>query len=161
MPSFDIVCKTDVHEVDNALANVTREIGQRFDFKGSKSKITREGNEITVLADDELKLKQLHELLRGHLARRHVPAEAVSFKKPEAAAGNMVRQTGTIAQGIPQELGKKIAKEIKSSKLKVQVAIQGDALRVSGKKKDDLQDAIALVKDMKTDQPLQYDNFRD
>ncbi len=160
MPSFDITSKTDVNEVDNALNGITREISQRFDFKGSSCTIERSDNEITVLADDDLKLKQMHELLKVHFTRRKLDAGACEFNTPEKASGNKVRQTIAIKQGIDKELAKKIVKDIKGSKLKVQVAIQGDELRVTGKKIDDLQAAIAHVKDMGIEQPLQYDNFR-
>jgi hypothetical protein len=161
MPSFDIVSKTDVHEVDNALNSVTREIGQRFDFKGSKCSVERKENEIVILADDDLKLKQMHELLKVHLTRRKVDAGALEFKPPEKASGNTLRQTVVIRQGIDKELAKKLVKAIKDSKMKVQPAIQGDELRVSGKKIDDLQAAIALIKGLNIEQPLQYVNFRD
>lgn len=161
MPSFDIVSKTDVHEVDNALNSVTREIVQRFDFKGSKCSVERKENEITVLADDDLKLKQMHELLRVHLTRRKLDSGALEFKTPEKASGNTLRQTILIKQGIDKDLARTLVKEIKNSKLKVQAAIQGDELRVTGKKIDDLQEAIAMVKDLKIEQPLQYLNFRD
>lgn len=157
MPSFDIVSKTDVHEVDNALNSVSREIGQRFDFKGSKCSVERKENEIVILADDDLKLKQMHELLKVHLTRRKVDAGALEFKAPEKASGNTLRQTVVIRQGIDKEL----VKAIKDSKMKVQPAIQGDELRVSGKKIDDLQAAIALIKGLNIEQPLQYVNFRD
>ncbi len=160
MPSFDITSKTDVNEVDNALNGITREISQRFDFKGSSCTIDRSDNEITILADDDLKLKQMHELLKVHFTRRKLDAGACDFNTPEKASGNKVRQTIAIKQGIDKELAKKIVKDIKGSKLKVQVAIQGDELRVTGKKIDDLQAAIAHVKDMGIEQPLQYDNFR-
>ncbi len=161
MPSFDIVSRTDLTEVDNALNALTREIGQRFDFKGSKSSIARENEVLTILADDDMKLRQMHELLKGHLTRRKVDAGALEFKDPEKAAGQSVRQKVVVRQGVPQDLAKKIVKEVKSSKMKVQVAIQGDELRVSGKKRDDLQDAIQMVKDMNLGLPLQYVNFRD
>lgn len=161
MPSFDIVSKTDMQEVDNALANLTREIGQRFDFKNSKTSIEREESVITILADDDMKLKQVQELLRGHLTRRKVDAAALDFGKPQAASGNMVRQVVTVREGIDRELAKRLTKEIKASKLKVQVAVQGDELRVTGKKIDDLQATIAHVKGLGIEQPLQYINFRD
>jgi len=161
MPSFDIVSETDLTEVDNAIAGMQREIGQRYDFKGSKCSIERKDSILTIMADDDLKLRQMHELLSTYLTRRKVDPGACDLGTPEKAGGNMIRQTVTIKQGIAQDLGKKIVKELKSSKLKVQVAIQGDTLRVTGKKRDDLQDAIALVKDMGIDQPLQYENFRD
>ncbi|MDO9125433.1 MAG: YajQ family cyclic di-GMP-binding protein, partial [Parvibaculum sp.] len=138
MPSFDIVSKTDFAEIDNALQNVAREIGQRYDFKGSHCSVERKDQELTILADDDLKLKQMHELLQGHLARRNVEAGVLDYKEPEKAAGQSVRQKVAIREGLDKELAKRIVKDIKGSGLKVQVAIQGDELRVSGKKRDDL-----------------------
>ena len=161
MPSFDIVSKTDIPEVDNALGNIRREIETRFDFKGSKCSIERKDNTLTLLADDEPKLNQMHELLKIHLTRRKVDPSALDFKTLERASGDTVRQEIIVKQGIEKELAKRLVKDIKDSKLKVQVAIQGDELRVSGKKRDDLQEAIAFVKGLKVDQPLQYLNFRD
>ena len=161
MPSFDIVSRTELPEVDNALNAMRREIEQRFDFKGSKCSIEREDTLLTILADDDLKLRQMHELLKGHLTRRKIDAGALEFQEPEKAAGQSLRQKIVVRQGVPTELGKKIVKEIKASKLKVQVAIQGEELRVTGKKRDDLQAAIQAVKAMKLDLPLQYVNFRD
>jgi uncharacterized protein YajQ (UPF0234 family) len=138
-----------------------REIGTRYDFKGSNCSIERADTVLTIRADDDFKLKQVQELLRGHLARRNVDAGAFDFGKPEKAAGNTLRQTITIRQGIDRDLAQQVVKAIKGAKLKVQVAIQGDELRVSGKKRDDLQEAIALVKSLEIEQPLQYVNFRD
>ncbi len=161
MPSFDIVSETDLNEVDNALAGMVREIGQRYDFKGSKCSIERRDAVLTIVADDDMKLRQMHELLSTYLTRRKIEAGACDLGTPEKAAGNTIRQLVTVKQGIAQDLSKKIVKELKGSKLKVQVSIQGDSLRVTGKKRDDLQDAIAFVKDLKIDQPLQYENFRD
>lgn len=162
MPSFDIVSKTDIHEIDNALAGVRREIETRFDFKGSRCTVERNENDITLLADDEPKLQQMQELLRVYVTRRKLEAAALDFsKKPERAAGDALRQVVTVKQGIAQDLAKTIVKGIKDSKMKVQVSIQGDELRVTGKKRDDLQDAIQLVRGMKIEQPLQYINFRD
>lgn len=161
MPSFDIVSKTDLAEVDNALANMVREMGQRYDFKGSQSKIERKESEITINADDDLKLKQMHELLQGHLARRKIDAGAIDYKTPEKAAGQAVRQKAIIRQGIDKELAKRLIKEIKDAKFKVQVSIQGDELRVTGKKRDDLQAVIEHTKGLSIEQPLQYVNFRD
>ncbi|PKQ04094.1 MAG: YajQ family cyclic di-GMP-binding protein [Alphaproteobacteria bacterium HGW-Alphaproteobacteria-12] len=161
MPSFDIVSKTDLAEIDNALQNVMREVGQRYDFKGSSCSVERKEQEIVIQADDDLKLKQMHELLQGHLARRQIEAGILDYKEPEKAAGQSVRQKVAIREGIDKELGKRIVKDIKGAKLKVQVAIQGDELRVSGKKRDDLQAAIQFVKELKIDQPFQYVNFRD
>jgi cyclic-di-GMP-binding protein len=161
MPSFDIVSKIDLAEVDNALANMTREMSQRYDFKNSKSKIARTDAEITLDADDDLKLKQMHELLQGHLARRKIDAGILDYKTAERAAGQAVRQKAVIRQGIDRELAKRLVKEIKDGKLKVQVTGQGDELRVSGKKRDDLQAVIQFVKGLSIEQPLQYVNFRD
>ena len=161
MPSFDIVSKTDLTEVDNALANIGREIATRFDFKGSQSKVTREESVLTLLADNEPKLKQLHELLVTHFIRRKLDPSALEYKDPERASGDMVRQQVVVKQGIDRELAKRLIREIKDSKLKTQVSIQGDELRVSGKKKDELQETIALVKKLKVDQPIQFVNFRD
>ena len=161
MPSFDIVSRTELAEVDNAVHGAVREIGTRYDFKGSSCSIERSEGILTLKADDDFKLKQVQELLRGYLARRKVDAGAFDFGKPEKASGDSLRQIVTIKQGIERELAQKVVKAIKAAKLKVQVAIQGDELRVSGKKRDDLQDAIALVKGLEVEQPLQYVNFRD
>ena len=162
MPSFDIVSRTNIPEVDNAIQGAMREIGTRYDFKGSSCSIERNDETIQIRADDEMKLKQVQELLRGYMAKRKVDVGALDFQKPEAAFGNSIRQTVAIKQGIERDLAQKVMKTLKGSKLKIQVAIQGDELRVSGKKRDDLQAAMALVKDSKiTSQPLQYVNFRD
>jgi uncharacterized protein YajQ (UPF0234 family) len=161
MPSFDIVSKTDLAEVDNAVQGAVREIGTRFDFKGSKCTIERKEALITILADDDMKLRQIQELLKGYVVRRKLDASALEFKEPQKASGNALRQEVVVKQGIDQTVGKRIVKEIKDSKMKVQVSIQGDELRVSGKKKDDLQDAIAFVRGLKIEQPLQFVNFRD
>ena len=161
MPSFDIVSRTDLQEVDNAVQSAMREISTRYDFKGSNCLINRSDEALMIKADDKLKLKQVQEILRGHLAKRKVDAGAFDFAKPEKASGNTVRQTVTIKQGIERDLAQQVMKMIKGAKLKVQVAIQGDELRISGKKRDDLQGAIALVKEAKITQPLQYVNFRD
>ncbi|MBT5047360.1 MAG: YajQ family cyclic di-GMP-binding protein [Rhodospirillaceae bacterium] len=161
MPSFDIVSRTDIPEVDNAVQSAMREIGTRYDFKGSMCAVERKEETLEIKADDELKLKQVQELLRGHLAKRKVDVGSLDFQKAEAAFGNSMRQTVLIKQGVERELAQKIVKTIKGSKMKVQVAIQGDELRVTGKKRDDLQDAMALIKESKMGQPLQYVNFRD
>ena len=161
MPSFDIVSKTDMAEVDNAVQGVAREIGTRFDFKGSKCTIDRKEELITLLADDDMKLRQMQELMKGYMVRRKLDASALEFKEPQKASGNALRQEVVVKQGIDQTLGKRIVKEIKDSKMKVQVSIQGDELRVTGKKKDDLQDTIAFVRGLKIEQPLQFVNFRD
>ena len=161
MPSFDIVSRTNLAEVDNALQGATREIGTRYDFKGSKCAVERAEAVITIRADDAFKLKQVQELMKGHMGKRKVNIAAFNFAKPEDASGNSLRQAVTIKQGIDRELAQQIVKAVKGAKLKVQTAIQGDELRVSGKKRDDLQTVIQLVKDLKIKQPLQYVNMRD
>jgi hypothetical protein len=161
VPSFDIVSRIDLAEVDNALAGMTREIGTRFDFKGSKCTIDRQEGMLALLADDELKLKQMHELLKVHLTRRKVDHAALEYKPPEKASGNRLRQTIVLRQGVDADLARLLIREIKDRKLKVQVSVQGDELRVTGKKRDDLQAAIAAVRDLQTDRPLQYLNFRE
>lgn len=161
MPSFDIVSEVDLSEVDNAIQNVTREIGTRYDFKGSKSTAEHSDGVISVFADDDLKLKQMHDVLKTHLHRRGIEPGQLDMQKAEPAAGQSVRQKILLKQGIETELAKKIVKELKGAKLKVQASIQGDSLRVSGKKRDDLQSAIAFVKGLGIEQPLQYKNFRD
>ena len=161
MPSFDIVSKTDMAEVANAINGMAREISTRFDFKGSKSTVELKDGTITLNADDKLKLKQMHELLKQYLTRRKVDAGALDFKPAEKASAGAVRQTVVVRQGIEQEIAKRIVKDVKGTKLKVQVAIQGDTLRVTGKKRDDLQEAIAFVRGLKIELPLQYINFRD
>lgn len=161
MPSFDIVSKTDMTEISNAVSGVSREMSTRFDFKGSKSSVELNDKEIVLLADDALKLKQVHELVLTYVTRRKLDTSCLDFGKEEKAAGAMIRQTVRVKQGIDQETAKKISKAIKDSKMKVQVSIQGDELRVSGKKRDDLQTAIAFVKTLGIPQPLQFVNFRD
>ena len=161
MPSFDIVSKTDIAEVDNAIQGMRREIETRFDFKGSKCTIERKENELTMNADDDMKLRQMQELLKGYITRRKLDARCLDFKPQEKAGGNTLRQVVNVKQGIESTLAKEIVKAIKDAKLKVQTAIQGDELRVSGKKRDDLQTAIQLVREMKIEQPVQYVNFRD
>ena len=161
LPSFDVVSRTDLAEVGNAIGGATREIGTRYDFKGSKCSIEHVDTIITVNADDDFKLKQVCELLKGYMAKRKFNISAFEFGKPEKASGNSLRQTITIKLGIDRELAQQIVKAMKSAKLKVQTAIQGDELRISGKKRDVLQDAITLIKELKISHPLQYVNFRD
>jgi uncharacterized protein YajQ (UPF0234 family) len=161
MPTFDIVSRTDMSEVDNAVQGAAREIATRFDFKGSNCSFERKDQILTLKADDDYKLKQMQELLRGYMVRRKLEVGALEFGKPERASGNSLRQAVTVKQGIERELAQRIVKEIKGAKMKVQAAIQGDELRVSGKKRDDLQKTIELIKGLKIDQPLQYVNFRD
>ena len=161
MPSFDIVSEVDLAEANNAIQNVMREIGTRYDFKGSKSKVEIAEAVITIHADDQMKLRQVHEILQGNMQKRGIEPGSLDYQKEEPAAGQSVRQTVKIKEGIDKELAKQIVKAIKGEKLKVQVAIQGDELRVTGKKRDDLQEVIAFIKGLKIEQPLQFKNFRD
>ena len=161
MPSFDIVSKTDMTSVENALRGVAKEMQVRYDFKGSKSKVSKNDDVITILADDELKRRQVEELLITHLTRKGVDSKALEFGRLEQATGNMVRQAIQVKQGVQREVAQKIVKAIKSSKLKTQAAIQGDEIRVSGKKRDDLQATMAMIKSLDLDLPLQFENFRE
>ena len=161
MPSFDIVSEADLAEADNAIANVTREIAVRYDFKGSNSTVAHSDGVVSIEADDELKLRQVKELIRGHMQKRGIEPGMLDEQKVEPAAGQSVRQKILVKQGISKELAKDIVKKLKGEKLKVQASIQGDELRVTGKKRDDLQAAIAFVKGLGLEQPLQYKNFRD
>jgi cyclic-di-GMP-binding protein len=161
MPTFDVVSKTDMTEVDNALNGIQRETQQRFDLKGTKCAIERSDSTLTITADDDLKLKQMHELLLTYFARRDVDSNALDFKPPEDATQGSLRQVVEIKQGIERDIASKITKGIKGSKMKVQVSVQGDELRINGKKRDDLQEAIQFIKDLGIHQPLQYVNFRD
>ena len=161
MPSFDVVSKVDLTEVDNAVNGVKRETQQRFDLKGTRASVERSGSALTVTADNDLQLRQVHDLLHTYFARRDVDSRALSFETPQKATGDSLRQQVTIRQGIDGDLARKIVKAVKSTKIRVQLAIQGDELRVSGKKRDDLQETIAFIKEMGIEQPLQYVNFRD
>ncbi|HCL25996.1 MAG: YajQ family cyclic di-GMP-binding protein [SAR202 cluster bacterium] len=161
MPSFDVVSRTDLAEVDNALNGVEREIKQRFDLANTKCAVVRSDDTLTMTADDNMKMEQVKELLRRYLAQRKVELGALEFGEPQDAAGGSLRAVVNIKQGIDGDLGRKISKEVKSAKMKVQLSIQGNELRVSGKKRDDLQAVIAFIKDMKNKQPLQFVNFRD
>ena len=161
MPSFDVVSKTDLAEVDNALNGVAREINQRFDLANTKRAVVRPDDALTLTADDNMKTTQAEELLKKYLAMRKVELGALDWGEPQAAAGSSLRETVSIKQGIDSDLGRKITKEVKSAKMKVQLAIQGNELRVTGKKRDDLQEVITFIKDMKNTQPLQFVNYRD
>ncbi|MBP7336604.1 YajQ family cyclic di-GMP-binding protein [Niveispirillum sp.] len=163
MPSFDIVSKTEIAEVNNAVQGVVREVLTRFDFKGSKStlEVKEKENEIHIHTEDATKLAQLQEMLKGYFVRRKLDPGCLDWGKEENAAGGTLRQTIKVKQGLDQTLAKQITKAIKDSKMKVQASIQGDELRITGKKIDDLQAAIAMVKGLKIEQPLQYVNFRD
>jgi uncharacterized protein YajQ (UPF0234 family) len=161
MPSFDVVSRVDLAEVDNAVAGIDREIATRFDFKGSKCQVKRDDSTLNLVADDDLKLKQMHELLKVHLTRRKIDPAVLDFKPPEKASGNTLRQAVVLRQGVEADLARRLVREMKDSKLKVQVAIQGAELRITGKKRDDLQAAITVMRGLKIEQPLQYLNFRE
>lgn len=161
MPSFDIVSQVDAQEVKNALEQANREIQNRFDFKGSDARIEQAEMVLTVYADDEYKLGQVTDVLRQRMAKRNVDVRCLELGAVEKAAGDKVKRPITVKTGIAQDKAKTIQKLIKDSKLKVQASIQGDAVRVAGGKKDDLQAAIQLVRQSVTDQPIQFINFRD
>lgn len=161
MPTFDIVSKFDPSEVDNAIQNLKREIVQRYDFKNSNSEIEFEKELIIIKTDDDYKLTQLQEMLKVQITKRGIDVKALDMGKVEMSAGQAVRQTITMMQGINKDISKDIIKIIKESKIKVQVSIQGDELRISGKKRDDLQQTITLLKTQNLDLPLQFINFRD
>ena len=161
MPSFDVVSRVEMQEVDNAISNSMKEIGQRYDFKGSVSKLERTERGIILLSEDEMKAKQVLDILISNLIKRNVDPKVIKLKSSESASGNTIRQNYDLLEGIDQEVGKKITKLIKESKLKVQAKIQGNELRISGAKKDNLQEAISKIKELKLELPLQYINFRD
>lgn len=159
--SFDIVSEVDLQEVDNAVNQAAKEIETRFDFKGSKSEVKfDDSGTITVVSDDEYKLSSVFDILESKLVKRGVSLKALQRGKVEAAAGGLVRQICTLQQGIEQSVSKQITKLVKDSKVKVQVTIQGDQLRVSGKNKDDLQEVIQLLRNSDISVPLQFVNYR-
>lgn len=161
MPSFDVVSKLDLHELTNAIDQANRELANRFDFKGSDAVFERtEETVVTLKAPAEFQLKQMLEILKQRLAARHIDIRAAEIADPEVNLAT-ARQKVTLKQGIEQALAKDIVKRIKDAKLKVEVQIQGDKLRIVGKKKDDLQTAIALLRGADIKMPLQYENFRD
>ena len=160
MPSFDVVSEFDAHEADNAVDQANREVGNRFDFKGTGSKYELEGQLISMTSQTDFQLKQMLDILRQKLAKRGIDVACIKEEEPEVT-GSEARQNIILRQGIETPLAKDLVKQIKSSKLKVQTSIQGEKLRVSGKKRDDLQSAIALLKKVDIDLPLQYENFRD
>ena len=161
MPSFDIISQVNQVEVRNALDQANKELTTRFDFKGSDARAELADKTLTLFADDEFKMKQVIDIVVGKLTKRGVDIRALKYGDVEKVSGNKVKQVVTIRVGVDQDLAKKIVKLVKDSKMKVQASIQGDTVRVSGGKRDDLQAAIALVKKSITDFPLQYDNFRD
>lgn len=161
MPSFDIVSEVNQVELRNAVEQSNKEIANRFDFKGSDARIEPGEGTLTLFADDEFKLDQVYDVLTAKLAKRNVDVRYLDRGDIEKVSGNKVKQVVTVKEGVAGELAKKIVKAIKDSKLKAQASIQGEAVRVSGAKKDVLQEAIALVRKSVTDVPLQFNNFRD
>ena len=161
MPSFDVVSRLDFQELDNAIANVLREISTRYDFKGSQTTLERKDKDLTVVTDDELKLNQVHDLIITHFVRRKVDPLTLKKNSKEKAGGDKVRQVYKLNEGIEQTIAKKITSDIKSSKIKVQVKINGNELRVEGKKKDDLQTVMKMIEEAKVGIPIQFVNFRD
>ena len=161
MPSFDIVSQVDKQEVKNAVEQTNKEVSNRFDFKGSDARVEQSELQLTVFADDEFKLGQVLDVLRGRMTKRNVDVRCLELGAVEKISGDKVKRAVTVKTGVAQDKGKSIVKLLKDSKLKVQASIQGDALRVSGGKKDDLQAAIQMVRSSVTDLPLQFINFRD
>ena len=161
MPSFDIISQVNQVEVRNAIDQANKELSTRFDFKGSNARAELADKALSLYADDDFKMKQVIDIVAGKLTKRGVDIRALKYGEIEKVAGNKVKQVVTIRVGVDQELAKKIVKLIKDAKMKVQASIQGDTVRVSGAKRDDLQAAIALVRKSITDFPLQYENFRD
>ena len=161
MPSFDIVSRVDFQEIDNAIANALREITNRYDFKGSNTTLDRSEKVITIVTEDDLKLSQVNDILISHFVRRKLDPLALGKKDKEKAGGDKIRQTISLVEGIEQDVAKKITAEIKSSKMKVQAKINGNELRIDGKKRDDLQSVMQLIEDLQVGIPVQFINFRD
>lgn len=161
MPSFDIVSEVDKQEVRNAVDQVNKEVGTRFDFKGSDARVEQADYKLTIFADDEFKLTQVLDILMAKLAKRNVDVRCLDRGQIEKISGNKVKQEVAVKTGVESDLAKKIIRLIKDSKLKVQGSIQGDAVRVSGAKRDALQEAIQMVKKSITEFPLQFQNFRE
>ena len=161
MPSFDIVSQVDRQEVKNAVEQANKEVANRFDFKGSDARVEQAELVLTVYADDEYKLGQVLDVLRGRMSKRNIDVRSLELGAVEKISGDKVKRPVTVKVGVPQDKGKEIQKLLKDAKLKVAASIQGDAVRVSGGKKDDLQAAIQLVRTSVKDLPLQFTNFRD
>jgi hypothetical protein len=161
MPSFDVVSEVDRQEVKNAVEQANKEITNRYDFKGSDARVEQADLTLTVFADDEFKLGQVTDVLRARMAKRNIDVRCLELAGIEKISGDKVKRAVTVKVGVPQDKGKQIQKLLKDAKLKVAASIQGDAVRVQGAKKDDLQAAIQLVKKSVADLPLQFTNFRD
>jgi cyclic-di-GMP-binding protein len=161
MPSFDVVCEADTLEIRNAIDQANREIGTRFDFKGSDSKVEIAEFQITIHAEDEFKAGQVMDILNTKMAKRNVNLDFLKPGDVKEVGGNKVVQQVTLQNGIDTDMARKLVKLIKTTKIKVQTAIQGEQLRINGKKRDDLQQVITFLKEQQLDRPLQYVNFRD
>lgn len=161
MPSFDVVSEADQHEIRNAVDQAEREMQTRYDFKGSKATLTQNEFEITILADDRMRLKAIVDILMAKLAKRNVSLKLLDFQEARPAGGDMLRQIVTVKNGLQDEELRKLVKLIKSKKMKVQSQIQGEQLRVTGKKRDDLQSVMAVLREEASDLELQFTNFRD
>lgn len=161
MPSFDIACEANLVEVKNAVEQANKEITNRFDFKGSDARVEQNEHELTLFADDDFKLGQVRDVLHAKFAKRGVDARLLTLDKPEKIGGDKVKQKVTVKNGIESDLARKIVKMVKDAKLKVTTAIQGDVVRVTGAKRDTLQEAIALLRSGVTEVPLLFQNFRD
>ncbi len=161
MPSFDVICEADMVEIRNAIDQANKEITNRFDFKGSDARIELKDKALTAFADDDFKLGQVRDVLLAKLAKRNVDVRYLDNGSIEKISGDKVKQVITVRHGVPQEAAKKIVKLLKDAKMKVSGSIQGDTVRVSGPKRDDLQAAITLIKGEISDLPLAVDNFRD
>lgn len=161
MPTFDIVSEVDKQEVRNAVDQVNKEVNTRFDFKGSDARVEQADYELTMFSDDEFKLEQVSDILMAKLTKRNVDVRCLDKGQVEKISGNKVKQVVTVKTGLEIELAKKIVKYIKDSKLKVQASIQGDVVRITGAKKDVLQETIQLIKKTVDNFPLQFQNFRD
>src|SRR5262245_2779089 len=161
MPSFDVVCKLDLQEVDNAINQTLKEVGQRFDFKGTPTEVRRDANAVHLRSADDFKVRALADILREKLARRQVPLKALAEQPIEPGPAGSAKQQITLQEGIATDKAREIVKLIKDAKLKVQAAIQADQVRVSGKKRDDLQAVIKLLRDRDLGIAMQFVNFRD
>jgi len=161
MPSFDIVSEVNQVELRNAIDQTNKEISNRFDFKGSDARVELADKALTLFADDDFKIAQVYDVLIVKMAKRNVDVRALQRAKSEKIGGDKMKQVITVKVGVDQELGKRIQKMVKDSKLKVQASIQGDVVRISGAKRDDLQQVITMMKKNVTDYPLQFANFRD
>ena len=161
MHTFDVVSRLDFQEIDNAIGNVVREIGNRYDFKASDTTIVRKEQELVIITEDEMKLNQVHDLIITHFVRRKVDPLVLKADNKEKAGGNKIRQVYKLNEGIEQIIGKKITANVKSSKIKVQIKINGNELRVEGKKRDDLQEVMKMIEESKVEIPIQFVNFRD